>query len=349
MNTGKFWTKDEEESLIKEFENKPFWISLNKFCVQVSTPARSAHAISAKLNNLRLEGKLKEGKINQSPYPIYNEPLVMEGNALIMADLELPFHHAEFVNKCLKLAERWGIRQAILAGDTLHFDSLSSFDKNWRNEQEGGITAKAERELMEAIKKLPSKYQGSLMDTIVVIGERLEEDGVSTELAIARKVLHRLSDQFDLIDFVIGNHDGRLLAALHTTLDVKELMRLLQLKEPKWRIAPYYYSILNSGGQKFQIEHPNSAGKGTSRKYAPKFRCHVLVGHNHHFLFTTDISGEYICSEIGCCVDEERLPYASQRHNAADAHILGAAIVRDGNVHFLNKFTDWPVLESWSG
>ena len=54
-----------------------------KFC---NSACRSAH--------YRL--KQKYTKIDISPYPVWDSPLVMEGDAVIMGDLEIPFHHAGF-------------------------------------------------------------------------------------------------------------------------------------------------------------------------------------------------------------------------------------------------------------
>ena len=56
-------------------------------------------------------------KIPSSPYPRYDQPPELEGDALILPDAEIPFHHAEFINRVLDLAEAWKIKQMIAAGD----------------------------------------------------------------------------------------------------------------------------------------------------------------------------------------------------------------------------------------
>src|SRR5512140_1495847 len=65
--------------------------------------------------------------IPQSNMPRYDKPLTVEGNALVIGDLEVPFHHADFVNRCLDLSHAWGIDQLILAGDIMHFESFSAW------------------------------------------------------------------------------------------------------------------------------------------------------------------------------------------------------------------------------
>jgi len=44
---------------------------------------------------------------------------------------------------------------------------------------------------------------------------------------------------------------------------------------------------------------------------------------------------------MGHCVDERRLPYASQRSNTSPAHVLGAVIIRGGFPHLLMERTPW--------
>jgi hypothetical protein len=101
---------------------------------------------------------------------------------------------------------------------------------------------------------------------------------------------------------------------------------------------------LESGGEKWQIEHPINTGKGSSKRLAPKFGCHIVMGHNHHFSVTTDPSGQFYAIEPGMGADEERMGYVMQRHNAADKHMVGAIIIRDGKPTPLNRFTDWEML-----
>jgi hypothetical protein len=339
LNTGLLWSKAEVAELTKAYGQKPPHVTKAEFARHyVSVSEHTVGAIRMKLSEL--EGNIT---ILESPYPRYDEPLVMEGDALILPDIEFPFHHAEFLSKCLELAAAWKIRQCIVAGDLLHFDSLSGWEPNWKKKDEGGLTDEAERKLIEFAKELSSKKQGQFMELIGNIGQKATQDGMSTEVEIARRELRRMEKQFDRIDMCLGNHEGRLLRALQTTLNPDELGRLLETGD-KWRIAPYYFSYLISAGEKYLIDHPKSAAASTAAVLAAKFQANVLMGHSHHFSITTDVSGRYFAAEIGCIVDEARLPYAAQRHTRAPAHSLGAAIIRDGFPTILTRFTDWERL-----
>jgi hypothetical protein len=329
---------------VKAFNERGVFLSIADFVrVYKEHCNRSEPAIDGMIRRLQRSGKIKNLRVPESTYPIFNKPLTMHGDALIMGDLECPYHHAEFIDKCLELADRWRIRQCILGGDIMHLDSLSSFSKNWRNTETGGITLEARQALYDASSKMSAKDRQILVGVIEEEGIKDEEDGLSTELAATRAVLHRIADQFDLLHIVLGNHEGRMIRALETVLSPDDILRLLGLGG-KWQIAPFYYSLLTSSGETFRVTHPKNYGKGTSRKLASKYRQHCIMMHGHHFLLSTDPSGEWLAAEIGHCSDEERLAYIAQRDNTADKHVLGAAIVQGGKLHLLNRFVDWDLL-----
>lgn len=244
-------------------------------------------------------------RIAESPFPRYDSPLVMEGDALVLPDVEIPYADHEFLNNCIELARKWKIDQCILAGDFLHFDSLTHWEPCWTNDSEDGIHL-----------------------------------NLSQELEMARRDTKVLSQAFKKIDFVLGNHSGRLLRALSSPIFPSEILRLIEAGN-RWRIAPYYYSILISNGEKYQIEHPNSATKVSPIKLASKYQCHILQAHSHKWGIDRDISGRFWAISMGCVVDEMRLPYAAQRHNTGEAHVLGAVIVKDGYPYVLSDKTPW--------
>lgn len=345
MNNAK-WNRSEEDALVQAFNQRGVFLSISDFARAYKDHcSRSESAIDGMIRRLQRGGKIKNFRVPESTYPIYNEPLTMHGDALIMGDLECPFHHAEFIDKCLELADLWGIRQCILGGDIMHLDSLSSFSKNWKNTENGGITIEAQQALYDVSSKMSGKDKQILQNEIERLGVKEEGDGLSTELAATRAVLHRLADQFDLIQYILGNHEGRMIRVLETVIDPGDILKLLELGG-KWQISPFYYSLLISGGETFRVTHPKNYGKGTSRKLASKYRQHCIMMHGHHFLLSTDPSGEWLAAEIGHCSDEERLAYIAQRDNTADKHVLGAAIVRGGKLHLLNRFTDWELLRN---
>lgn len=282
-------------------------------------------------------------RIQASPYPQYIEPLQMDGDALVLFDTEFPFHNADFLNRVLELADRWAVRQCVIGGDVLHFEQFSQWEASWVTSQTANkLSEDAERELRELIQALPPEHQGALLDKLATIatGEREE-----SELGAAKKALLTLGEAFDRIDYVIGNHDDRFIRALKSPLLPQSLLDFIGLTDPRWRIGPYYYSILVSNKEKYRIEHPRSAAANTAVKLADKYECHILTGHSHLQSIQWSTSGNYFAIHAGCVVDETRLAYAAQRSSNRPAHKLGAVIVRDGFPWVLNDRYPWEMAQ----
>jgi hypothetical protein len=267
----------------------------------------------------------------------------MEGNALVLPDAEFPFHHSDFINHCLDIADAWKINQAIVAGDALHLDSMSKWGAEWEGKRGSSLTDDDEKELRTFVEGLPEAQRVKGMGLLERIAPA-SADGLSDELALSRRMMRLLAEQFKRVDYVLGNHETRFIRALNMPMMPQDLLTMLKLEEPKWRISPYFYSLLTSNGEQYRIEHPVSAAKYTAQKLADKFCMHVLMAHSHALSVGFSTSGRYWAIQMGCCVDENRLPYASQRSTTRDMHLNGAVIVRDGFPWLLSARSDWEKL-----
>ncbi len=279
--------------------------------------------------------------LKPSPYPVYDKPLETEGDALVLPDPEFPFHHAEFINRALDLADKWRIPNCIIAGDALHFNSISKWEPAWRERPKNGMTEAQEERLLAFSNKIPKRYRDEYIAALTDDPRDAGDNDLANEIEVSKSCLLRLGQQFERCDYVLGNHDGRFLAALNSPIYADSLLDFIGINDPRWRIAPYYFSILQSGGETFRIEHPKSAAQAAPEKLASKFLCHIIAGHSHLLSFKFDQSGSFYAIYAGHTVDERRLPYASQRSNTAPAHVIGAVIVRDGYPHLLHQRTPW--------
>lgn len=279
-------------------------------------------------------------RIPESRYTRYDEPPIIEGDALILPDVEVPFQNADFLNRVLDIADAWGIRTMIAAGDLMHMDSISGWEPNWAGEDGSKLSEADEARLMELARSLPRNKQAELLDVIMGIAG---EDGkdFSSEMNHSRAALSALNGMFDSLVWIMGNHEGRLLRAINSPVNPSELLNLMQLDNGKWKIGPYYWGLLKSGGEVFRITHPKGAGAATARSLAIQYHQHILMGHSHRMAFEFDPSGDFYAVHMGHCVDEARLCYASQRDARRDAHKLGAVIVRDGYPWLLHEGVDW--------
>jgi hypothetical protein len=284
-------------------------------------------------------------RVPESPYPRYDDPPEIEGDALIIPDAEIPFHHAEFLNRVLDLADKWGIKKAIWAGDAVHFDSLSGWEPNWTVKGNSGLTETDEKRLLDIAMSLPKNHQQKMIEAITDIGGFVEERGFSGEMLYARKTLAAVNECFDDITWLLGNHESRLMRTINSPLEPNELLNLMNLENGRWQIAPYYYCWLNSDGIRYRICHPKSAGKGAAEQLASKFLTNILMGHSHLLRHDWDKSGQFYAIQMGHCVDEKLLAYASQRDTVRDSHKLGAVIIREGYPYLLHEHINWKRME----
>lgn len=296
---------------------------------------------TAKIHFYLATGQPSYQRIPESPYIRYDEPPVVEGDALVLPDVEIPFHHADFLNKVIDLADAWGIRQVVCAGDLLHMDSISGWEPNWAPEHNRTVlTEEDETRLMELAMSLPKGKQQAIID---IIGNSDGVDGkdFSAEMGHARRTLKALDECFDKFVWVLGNHEGRVLRAINSPVNPSELLNLMKLDSGKWEIAPFYYGLLKSGERTFRVTHPKSAANGAARGLASQFFQDILMGHSHKMFFDFDTSGKYYSIQMGHCVDEARLSYVGQRDAKRDSHKLGAVIVREGYPYLLHEQTPW--------
>lgn len=281
--------------------------------------------------------------ITASPYPSYDHPLVTEGDALIITDPEFPFHHADFLNRVFELAVTWGITNLIIGGDVLHFNSLSKWEANWQRPVKSGISEDAEAELL-SLELDPSQRQ-QLVDIILRNAPEKNDGNAGEELQHAQKELVKIGQIFKDVVYVLGNHDGRFLSALNSPLFADSLLKFIDLRDPCWRIGPFYFSKLVSGGREFRIEHPRSAAKNTAHRLADRYNTSIIMGHSHRLIWEMNTSGQHYAVQTGMTCDEDKMPYAAQRSSNSDAHVLGAVIVRDGYPWLLQTDTPFNLMK----
>lgn len=173
----------------------------------------------------------------------------------------------------------------------------------------------------------------------------VREGGYSGEIGEARRVFKAL-DSFREIVVDLGNHDDRYLRALDQAVNPSELLHQLDRdKDPRWKVAPYYYSFVETEQGTFRITHPRGAAQSTAIALAVQFHQHVIMGHSHRWAVNRDPSGQYWAIQTGCCVDERRLAYVMQRDAKREAHLPGATIIRGGYPFVLSPESPWEMLK----
>lgn len=283
-------------------------------------------------------------KINESPFPRFTEPLSGEGDFLCLFDPEFPFHHADFLNRCLDLAQAWNITQCAIGGDVLHMETFSAWGASWQSGkiEIDSLTKDSAQEMLDEIQKLPPEYQGPLLEKLNRI---ISEPTTNDEILLAQRELKKFEQLFGTVLYILGNHDDRFLRRLNSPLAPQKLLDFIGLSAPCWKIGPYFYGIVTSGGETFRLEHPRSAAQNTALRLADKNECSAIVGHDHYQDFKWSSSGKHYAIHAGCTCDETRMPYASQRSTNRPAHVLGAVVLREGVPYLLHPRVNWERLK----
>jgi len=275
----------------------------------------------------------------ESEYPKLTDPIKTQGDTGIITDLECPFQHSDFVNRVFDLAYAWKIPTLHLGGDVLHNNRLSAWGAEWEHE----TTNKAAQMLEDFMMRLPTKYRGIGLEMV----DQFQTGGQPDEIQHAREVLKNIN-QFDTVVYGIGNHDDRYMRALDTAMNPRELLvQIEKQNDTRWKIAPYYYSMVETEKGLYRIEHPKGAGRTAAQDLAVQYHCHIIMGHSHRWSVNRDPSGDYWAIQTGHCVDEERLSYVMGRSAKRDAHMLGATIIRGGYPHVLCPDSPFETMKRW--
>lgn len=323
------WTQNEEKLLLDLLSKGENSIAIAKRL------GRKVGSVETKMTRIKKESGLVP--VPTSTMPKFDKPLRSKGDALILSDVEAPFHHADFINRSLELADAWGIRTLHFNGDLLHYDNLSAWGAEWIPDD----TAPLYEALQDFILNLPKTHREKGVSLLENAGAFGNGGGLSDELAEARRMF-RSFNSFDEILVALGNHDDRYLRALDMALKPKELLvQLDRHHDERWKIAPYYYTVLETDLGEFRLEHPRNAGRTAAIDLCAQYHTNIIMGHSHRWAVNRDLSGKFWAIQSGHCVDEMRLAYVMQRSAKRDAHCLGSVIVRDGIPWVLGEWTPW--------
>jgi hypothetical protein len=263
-------------------------------------------------------------------------PLTFDGPALALGDLQIPFHSAEFVNRCILRAHAMNIGTVVLGGDVLEFAALSAWPEDFTGPK-SVISDKKYDELMEFANSLPAEQAAALREKLA---ETQPDASLSEEISGSRKVIRALLQNFDTVYVLMGNHEHRAVRKLEKAINVQDLGGFFFGNDERVKITPNYFIQSTCNGVPWRYTHPvNTAKDSSSKKLSPKFDTNIIMFHNHHFSVRSSVNGRFLGVEPGMCCDEQKMGYPVNRDTGADMHITGAAIVdHNGKLVLLNDF-----------
>jgi len=193
----------------------------------------------------------------------------------VTCDWHVPAFDPEITELLFATAQTRGVRQLLVLGDFLDFETLSCFDRdNWEATLEGEIDA-------------------------------------------ARALLKLLTEQFDKVVWIVGNHERRLNRklgfAMRSHEGVAKLVCADLLEAGLIEISRYPFLFVETPLGRYLACHPKSYSDiaGTvPEKLASIHGCHVLSTHGHHVGFRFDPSGKYVCWDIGGMFSGDKVAYS---------------------------------------
>lgn len=179
---GQFWTAEEKKRIVQLWMSRPPTISVREFAREHHNYfKRTPEAIAEKIKSLP---EYRVPPSNQTPWD--TQPKIT-GDAFILMDAQIPFHHAEFINKCLDLCRRWKIKQIILGGDAIDLHALAQFAPNFENDNKRIIDTSSAKELLKFAETLPAAKREEMLN---IIGEAERENGAGPEIKECRQSVY---------------------------------------------------------------------------------------------------------------------------------------------------------------
>lgn len=262
-------------------------------------------------------GLLREGQdvgygFPASQTPTWEDYEELEGDAIIISDLEIPDHDAETLDLAASVARRFGIKTLIIAGDLLAHDHFSTFQAAW-------------------VPPSRRSYQLEIND--------------------ADRILEKTLEHFSRVVIITGNHDARLAHITKGYVTLEMLFRDKAGITVSWYRFCYITSggkrFLVTHPVNYS-KRPLAVASDLSLQEDP--RCGVISAHTHHLAVGWDVTGHYQIAESGCVRSIKRTQYKQSKKAKYPEWVNGFLMLRRGYVYpFATHGTDWEFWLSGKG
>lgn len=178
------------------------------------------------------------------------------------------------------------------------------------------------------------------MDELSRFEDKQKDANLEFELGEAVKVMEILTESFDRIVYMWGNHDARIHKALGLKLQFKHAMKLIFNELDKEPLAKIEFTNLDHAwvetdeGERWYICHPANYTRvplSTARVLSAKLDAHVITAHSHHCAVGYAIDGQHVVAEIGGLFDKTKTAYL-QRTTTFPTWTQGFAFLKDGKL-----------------
>lgn len=236
---------------------------------------------------------LSEGDFPDAPTPHYDRWERLEGDWGVISDLHVPYHDRRALARYAEEVRRCGIRGTIIAGDLV--------DSNQLHPRRGMVQHE----------------------------RRLQED-----LELAGEIVRVLARMQDRVVVLMGNHDAWIVHHMRRHFDAGWLFSSLLRTGEGVTFSDYSRCEVVSGGRRVCVLHGRHSSAsnplGVARKYAAKFECSVVMGHQHASVAGWSDSSRHRCVVIGGMFDPRKMQYLQMDPTHYPAPTPSFAVIQQG-------------------
>lgn len=265
----------------------------------------------ADVGTLEEEGPEPEERPDLFAKRFVPDPIVVDGDWIIVGDVHVPTTNYEFAMLTLVVAKKYGIRNLWIAGDMYNMDAYSRYEKELPDaEYEAEI--RAARHLFEV-------WQSWFTRIVVTSGNH------------EARVYKRTNGDYRLRTLVFNT-----LGKIDDSLTISDLgWGLIETRHGTWRVThPKSY-------RKSPLSTINDIAMNKGQ--------HVIGWHEHHLSKGLSQNGEYVIINGGGLFDSSNMAYVRLFDGTSREMCNGFVMLKNGVAHVLGQepFTDWTFLDEW--
>lgn len=233
----------------------------------------------------------------------YDDHVEIEGDAIVVSDLEVPYHDGETLGYAVSIGKLFDIKRLVIGGDFLANDAVGHFAQMAEDTDESIVFS------------------------------------LSDSLMMGRAVLESLFYWFDEIILIKGNHEQR--ATRIKEVGFFNMMR--RDWEGLGDLTLSYYKWCLISGIAIEHPTYRKVPGSIARERAEVESRHTLAAHTHHLSLSFTKSGKFLAGDLGHCTVPERRYYKQVNGTTAHPKwIRGFWAIRKGHLYpFPIDFTDW--------
>lgn len=245
---------------------------------------------------------------NNGGLPVFLGHPEIEGDAVVINDVHVPFTDFDFAERVIPVAEYFDVDTMIIAGDFLDMSAMGGFKRK--------VQPPSVYEEMRVARDLLS-YYAEYFETIWLY------PGNHSDRLLKAFDGGLMWDEF--IDILI-------------TPEIKD----------KIIATPYDRITLHSGGETWTIPHQANVSVyslSVGEQLAWKYSSHVVTTHQHNSAIGMDRYGKYVIIDSGGLHEPAMQPWVQLKTTKSARHDKGFVVIKDGQGKL---FTPNPIMTDWS-